>query len=330
MGSWHASVGALAAVLAIGAGAFAMSGATSMPASPRIVSGPVEPDGSGTRTSTPEPTPCPVEHGLLSVANFNIKAGKAYAGGLLPDIAAAIADWDADVVILQEVDRDRPGSGSVDQAAWLAETLGYDYAYGPNVLGPGTAAYGTAILSRFEILESFNSALPNLPGGEPRGLLRAVIDAPGKPISIYSTHLQHKSEFADLRLLQAQAVLEQIDRDPHPALLGGDFNSGPTTEVAQLLFSELTDAWTAAGEGNGATWPSGIPKARIDFLLDRGLDVLDAVVAPEQLSDHRALRAAYMYDLPPDPECGSATPAPTPTPTQSPTPTPFTTATPPA
>lgn len=91
--------------------------------------------------------------GLLRVATLNLCSGRGPDGSHLSSsaLAAALSELDADVVSLQEVDRDQPRSGSVDQAAVAADALGAtDSRFAPALVGthepmtPGTRRSWTA------------------------------------------------------------------------------------------------------------------------------------------------------------------------------------------
>ena len=122
---------------------------------------------------------------------LNIHSGRARDGSLdLATVASELRAWDADVVMLQEVDRGRERSDFAAQARELGERLGLDHAYGPTrQLRPGTT--GNAVLSRFPVREIRNRALPRLPGLFRRGVLVATIDVEGREVEVMSTHLDH-------------------------------------------------------------------------------------------------------------------------------------------
>lgn len=86
----------------------------------------------------------------------------------LQRIATVIRSYDPDLVGLQEVDRFWTRSASVDQPAWLAAELGMHACYGANLQhAPDRHStidheYGTAILSRYPILDCKNTLLPKL------------------------------------------------------------------------------------------------------------------------------------------------------------------------
>lgn len=241
----------------------------------------------------------------LEVVSFNMHSGwnRDRSRQMLPQIAAELAALQADVFLLQEVDKNRVWSGRVDQAAYLAERLGMEYAFATNVLRPGDSRYGTAILSAFPILESGNTLLPRPGNTQQRGLLRVVVEAaPGERVSLYTTHFEHTSQ--DARIMQARAAAQVIGEDPYPAIVGGDMNSRPTSPAMQALGTVAQDSWLVAGEGPGLTHPSTSPRSRIDYLMHRGDLTVDAIgTYPSQVSDHRAVRAAYSLgdsiELPP-------------------------------
>lgn len=231
----------------------------------------------------------------LEVASFNMRSGwnRDRSRQMLPVLAQEMRALQVDVLLLQEVDKNRINSGRVDQAAYLAGQLGMEYAFATNVLRPGDSRYGTAVLSAYPIVESGNTLLPRPGSTQQRGLLRAVLEiAPGQRVSVYTTHFEHTSE--DARIMQARAAAQVIAEDPYPAVVGGDMNSRPASTAMSTLRTVATDTWAVGGQGDGLTHPSASPRSRIDYLLHRGdLGVNGASTHPSQVSDHRAVRASY-------------------------------------
>ncbi len=210
----------------------------------------------------------------------------------LDRIATELEAWDADVMMLQEVDRGRARSGFRDQARSLGRRLGLDWAYGPGRrLDPG--ATGNAVLSRFPLLRTQNRRLPRLPGLIGRGLLRATIDVDGREIDVLSTHFDHLSLAA--RKAQARAVAAVVRRLSRPVLLGGDLNARPDKPpLAVLDRAGLADPWPAIGSGDGWTVPAAAPRNRIDYLLaDDSFVPLRSEVLISLISDHRAVRTTF-------------------------------------
>src|SRR5690606_30062940 len=110
----------------------------------------------------------------LRVLTFNIRAGRNLAGRLdLARTAEVIAEADADVVGLQEVDRQfSERSAWVDQTAALSEQLGWHARFAP-ALERGEGQYGIAILSPYEI-SSFTAHQLTNRGTDPRVETRAA------------------------------------------------------------------------------------------------------------------------------------------------------------
>ncbi|NYG56497.1 endonuclease/exonuclease/phosphatase family protein [Nocardioides perillae] len=225
----------------------------------------------------------------LRVLTFNIHAGLGGGRLQLGRVAEEIAATGADVVFLQEVDRFRARSGRTDQPALLAQRLGMEVAFGSNVRHPRGGQYGTAILSRWPIVDQRNLALPNRPGLEQRGLLFAAIDVEGTPLHAYGTHLQHTRGPA--RLEQMQAALQVIAADPVPKVFAGDFNAGPASAALQVARRYLADPWPVVGDGPGLTVPPRAPRRRIDYVLhDFWSTPVAARTVRSQVSDHIAVQ----------------------------------------
>lgn len=198
----------------------------------------------------------------------------------LPRIATVIESLGVDIVALQEVDRFWARSGTADQTQELADMLGWHGCYGANLdHDPDNHAtvphqYGTAIVSRYPILECTNTHLPkaNPPAGEQRGLLYALINVHGVPFLVYNTHLH--TQLAD-RIVQTQAIAEILDgRRRGPAVLLGDLNARPDEESLPVLMSRLVDVWPAARPDDpGYTYvasPTRVADRRIDYILASG------------------------------------------------------------
>ncbi len=227
----------------------------------------------------------------IRVLDFNTH--RSYGG--IGTVAAEIAAVDPDIVLLQEIDRFKAGTGNIDQAAYFADALGMDHAFGANVTS-GNGEYGVAVLSRFEILDSQNHLLPNGPGGEQRGLLGVDVEIGGQQVRIYNTHLQNK--LSGLREAQARAVAAIMADDDLPIILGGDMNATVNTPTLAPLTAQLVDAWTV-GSGPEGTGPNG---SRIDFLLaSPTITPQGAQVLRSAISDHARLYSDF--EVPTSTDC---------------------------
>src|ERR1044071_2817339 len=89
--------------------------------------------------------------GRLRVATYNVHGCVGMDGQRSERrIAEVIANMSADIVGLQELDLGRARSAHADQAALIAEKLGWKYHFHP-AMRSGDEQYGNAIVSRFPI-----------------------------------------------------------------------------------------------------------------------------------------------------------------------------------
>jgi len=231
---------------------------------------------------------------------LNIHAGKDAAGAdNLERVASLIRSTDADLVLLQEVDRGTKRSGGVDQVGRLQELTSYDSAFGPSLSHYDGGEYGIAILTREEI--GFHATTPlrvnpvqTRAGGshEPRVALALFANVRGAVWRAINTHLDPAE--GDARAQEIAKLLEVVREEASagtPLVVGGDFNSTPDAPVLQpLLKAGLRDSWTECGQGDGFTYPADQPAKRIDYLFLAGnLRCASAQVLDLQISDHRPL-----------------------------------------
>lgn len=233
----------------------------------------------------------------LRVVTWNIAGGRR-EGTSVVDLAAVLAAMqalDADLLAVQEVDRQLARSGRDDQPRAIAEARGADWSwsYAPALVGddflplsgpdPGGPAYGTLLLSRLPLEAVEQLRFPPAGGGEQRTAVLATVRVGGLPVTVASAHLSNRQGHNVRQLRQLQGVLAAR---PAPRLLLGDLNLGAT---ALLLASRR--GWPGAGRGH--TIPNSRPNRQLDHVLrsdpagvlrPRGTRVVAAPV-----SDHRAL-----------------------------------------
>lgn len=248
----------------------------------------------------PVPAPALGPQRELTVLVYNIRAGKDVAGREnLPRVAELVRSTGADLVLLQEVDRNTRRSGLADQPAALAALTGYSVAFGRTIEFQG-GDYGVALLSRWPIrrdtLIPLRVAAPpgrTAEGREQRGVLRAVVDAPGGPLAVLNTHLDAAAD--DVWRVQEIAGVVRAAREAAesgmPVLVGGDLNARPESPVHEALRAAgFRDAWPGCGEGDERTFPAAAPERRIDYLyVDGETSCIVARVIPSDASDHRPL-----------------------------------------
>jgi len=220
----------------------------------------------------------------LRVMTFNIQSGRHG----LDAVAGLINEAHPDVVALQEVDRFTGRSGGVDQVEGLARRTGLLHTHFFRTTSLHGGDYGLAVLSRYPLAASSWRGLPTN-GAEPRGVGRAVVEAPSGAVSVYVTHLSNLPFRGRLREQQVRAVLGFMSEGgPGPAMLCGDFNDDSRSPALQRVREVLEDAFGRAGRGRETTYPMGLlPESRLDYVFTTdGLRAADAWVVREEASDH--------------------------------------------
>lgn len=259
---------------------------------------------SSGRTSAPAPA-----RTAIHVVSYNIHAGKdASQRPNLERVAAVLDSLDADIVLLQEVDRGTERSGHVDQVAELERLTGMHGAFGKSLDFQG-GDYGIAALSRWPIDSAHVVPLPTEPpadrgGGmyEPRVALHIAVATPAGTLQVIGTHLgaEGVSTFRDQ---EAHDLLEHVRSTvapDAPLIIGGDFNSVPTSDIHARFAQHFRDTWEECGSGEGHTFPADSAVRRIDYIFVRGLRC-DAARVPETLaSDHRPLSVSLQRPEPAD------------------------------
>lgn len=107
-----------------------------------------------------------------------------------------IKELEIDVVGLLESDLQRIIMGNRDTTQFLAEDLGMYVDYGP---GPNKHTWGSALLSKFPIVNSTHHLLPS-PVGELAPAIHATIDAYGQLVDVFVFHSGQEEDPEDRRL----------------------------------------------------------------------------------------------------------------------------------
>ena len=249
----------------------------------------------------------------MRVATFNILHGRNPADDVV-DVAtygSAIAGLGADVLALQEVDRNQPRSHMADLTAVAAEAMGAgEHRFVAAMSGspgatwvaatgeeqPDAATYGVALLSRhpvsawsvvkLPVLKAptpfwfHGDRLPTLVHDEARVALAAQVESPEGTVTVVTTHLSFVPWWNGRQLRYLVRSLAPAER---PLVLTGDLNMGQRRAVA---LTGMTPA------GTWPTFPSDAPREQLDhILLDGALTATGSSAPHLALSDHRALVA---------------------------------------
>lgn len=209
----------------------------------------------------------------LKVANYNIKSG---LWSSLDEVADVVADLDADIIALEEVDNGLPRSDERDQSQLLAERIGAERIFAGAWEKDG-GAYGIALLSRVPVLQSERFELPEASGFEPRVGIDASVCAGDRELRVVASHADFLPWSAKAH---AEALGERIEGDDD-VVLAGDFNIPPDHEsivgIVERGFKDVIGQFT-----DEPTFAD----ARIDYVMtDR--DVSEAHVVDSDASDHK-------------------------------------------
>ncbi len=209
------------------------------------------------------------------VLSYNIHRAIGVDRRFRPErIAQIIGHYDADVVLLQEVDEGAPRSRELDLAKELANELGFPHrAVGHNVtLRRGR--YGNATLSRFPILSERNIDL-TIAAWKRRGCQHTTIALDGRHdrrLDVFNLHLG-LSAGQRARQVELLARSEEMTRlAPSAAcLVGGDFNDWRSLLVPFLTEGMNFKSATELSTGRHLlTYPSFFPRGPLDRIYYRG------------------------------------------------------------
>ncbi len=211
----------------------------------------------------------------LRVLTYNIHSCIGTDGQLsTARIARVIANYQPDVVCLQEVDVDFNKTNQIDQAKLIAVELSMDISFHPvRFLEKGR--FGNAILSDFpmrrvnsELLFSpQKSKLMRKPFNEARGGLWVELNFNGQKVNIITTHL---GLTPNERKLHVDKLLgEQWLASPEcagPVVLCGDFNASRKSTTIRRLETHLKNVHDELPVPL-KTFPSAAPTTHIDHIF---------------------------------------------------------------
>lgn len=251
----------------------------------------------------------------VRILTYNVRNCLGVDGMLSPSrIASVIAETQADIVALQELDARRARSAGIDQAHAIAGELGMHHVYFHPALRVIEEEYGDAILTATRSRLVKAGPLPEFSRKrEPRGALWAAVDLGGLELQVINTHFgRGRAE----RRAQADAILgpEWLGHPDcrAPVVLLGDFNSFPRGRVYRRFAGVLRDAQAAVeGHRPQATFPSPLPLFRIDHVFvsaDITVKSVTTLRAPlaRLASDHLPLLADLRIEsLSPTPASGN-------------------------
>lgn len=154
----------------------------------------------------------------------------------LSALADKIRESRADVVCLQEVDVGAARSDRVDMPARLSEMTGIPYHFFIKIRDFQGGEYGTAVLSRYPILESKTILFPVQIATQGTSCGYVVLDFFGTAVTVFNTHLSVESDEANTECMTCLRDILQAYTDTHdgPVVCCGDFNEQPP-KVARII-----------------------------------------------------------------------------------------------
>ena len=239
---------------------------------------------------------------IFKAATFNIQCGRNHdkrVRGENPDVeldrvVEHIRKMDVDFCSINEITDDMPGSGFGQQPAYLAQELGWNFAFAKAIdvkkkEGPARA-YGIALLSKHPIRSFRRIPIATPPEAreegkkyEDRMLMIAEVEINGKIVTVMNSHFGlQETEIAKA----ANAVLAARETVSGAVVLTGDFNIQPDHPQLQRIKAVFKDT-ADIREDDCLTFPSHQPKIKIDYIFtDSDTKTLDLQIPQEVVADH--------------------------------------------
>jgi endonuclease/exonuclease/phosphatase family metal-dependent hydrolase len=201
---------------------------------------------------------------FLRIATYNVHKCRGMDRRVRPDrIVNVLREFDADIIALQEVVSLEGGSPEEDQARYVAEELGFRFAFGENRLHNG-GRYGNVVLTRLPIESHCNYDI-SAGGREARGCLRTDVQFAGNTLHIFNVHFG--TRFFEQRRQVRRLLNEVIDTDSDlsgPRIVLGDFNEWIRGSITPKLTAHLHKANVRRNLRRSRTFPGAFPMFRLD------------------------------------------------------------------
>jgi endonuclease/exonuclease/phosphatase family metal-dependent hydrolase len=244
------------------------------------------------------------ERRLLKIVTWNIERGAEF-----DPVLRVLRTLDADILLLQEVDRGCRRTGGRDVARDLALALGMNWVSAGEfqevgeAQGNHPAITGQATLSRFPIGHAevlrFNAQDRwrwSINPVQPRRGGRIALVAESAGLLLYNTHIESGGNESLQRRQMAEILADQARKAASRVtgvVIGGDFNNGPVRRSP--VFGYLTSAAFADALGElGQRGPTSLGQRHpIDWIFVKNVTPLRGrVVDAAAASDHSPVFAA--------------------------------------
>lgn len=225
--------------------------------------------------------------GNVTVMTYNIQAGFSRENIFdLERTAQTIELNEPNIVILQEVSRGWLVTSGIDEVLWLSQRLEMPFYFGA---ASDDGLWGNAILTRApvsdEMLRTFTSS-ENLK----RSAIGVAVETESGPLWAFGTHLDNPTGASEVRLEQVEQLLTFWNQRT-PAVIAGDFNATPDSDVVQQMraagFDDHGDIIGDATTSEDAR--------RIDYIFTTDdLEVTEIIIDSIWTSDHLPVTARMM------------------------------------
>jgi len=252
----------------------------------------------------------------IKALTFNMQFGQKWddadPDGAPIDLAGTIEFLKSrkfDILLLQEVEKARPGGEQPDPAPHyqtLKEAFpGWHTIFTWPPLNPDELPFGIglSIFSRTPLTNFFHDLLPApdlifefegkrvLPSE--RSLIGVTIEIEGRQLCIMNTHLQAFfmiNGSSNEHRGQRDAVERRLATIDCPAIMSGDFNIGPGEDTVE----QFQNAGFEPVQNEAITWRRK-PFVLDHFFYNSQVEVESYEVVPTESSDHHALEAVFRF-----------------------------------
>jgi endonuclease/exonuclease/phosphatase family metal-dependent hydrolase len=270
------------------------------------------------------------QEGALRILDWNVLAFIEYhrIEGEKNELRQRMLDYirkqDADILCFQEYLE--PNHKRFHNNFKEITALGYPYHFKVSDYsrGNGTFQIGTAIFSRFPIVDSVRTQfMGSIKNRAHESLIWVDVKVKDQIIRVFTTHLQSVlfkgNDYRNVEIIkagedsimeasksiikklkqgysfrgyQANLVREKLDESKYPEIICGDFNDVPNSYTYFRIKGDRQDAFIKTGAGIGRTFSNISPTLRIDYILaDKQFEVLQYKCDKLNFSDHYPLVA---------------------------------------
>lgn len=266
--------------------------------------------------------------GKLKIATWNIahgrgatddnwEEGSAAKKARIREIAKQVKAFEADIVVLNEVDFSATWSGGLDQGTEIAQAAGFEYFIKQSNLDFGLLYgrwhFGNVVMSRYPIVDAKVVSLTPINTWEDwvvgckRGVACTIELASKDRITVVGVHMEARGE--SVRVKQAHDLVEACSETDAPIFLVGDLNTTPgiapmsrvdengvnAFEILVQPQTGLSFAPNSTPTSDELTFPSSQPNAVIDWILyeDFAYKLVSQNVTRSLLSDHLPVIAEF-------------------------------------